>query len=260
MEKLYICIGVHGSGSTSYVQSQLKDGTESIVVPDIQAIKVFENDVDTLYIDNDNLKRSTRAGLYNYCKQKGIEVTALCFLKPLSTLIHNYNTTCGKSISEIIQDYKKLQVPRIGVDCDKIEKVFGNNFNEFRHEFMGNLPHDNPHHKESINEHILMCIENSKTKQLKEISKYHDLGKFICKEFVSENKATYHGHAYVSAMYYLAKIDATNQEKLDNMEVIYQHISAHEGITSKQAKRNKLEPILPLIEEFRQIDDKSRIV
>ena len=60
-------------------------------------------------------------------------------------------------------------------------------------------------------------------------------------------------------MYYLAKIDTTNQEKLDNLEVIYQHISAHEGITSKQAKKNKLEPILSLIEEFRQIDDMSRV-
>lgn len=59
MKKLYICIGVKGSGTSSYVQSQLKEGTESIVVPDIQAIKVFENDTDVLYIDNDNLKRST---------------------------------------------------------------------------------------------------------------------------------------------------------------------------------------------------------
>ena len=167
MKKLYICIGVYGSGSTSYVQSHLKDGEVSIVVPDIQAIKVFENDIDILYIDNDNLKRSTRVGLYNYCKHKGIEVTALCFLKPLSTLIHNYNKDCGRSISEIIQDYKRLQVPRIGVDCDRIEKVFGNNFNEFRHEFMGNLPHDNPNHKESINEHIMMCVQNSPTLRLK---------------------------------------------------------------------------------------------
>ena len=186
MKKLYICIGVYGSGSTSYVQSHLKDGEGSIVVPDIQAIKVFENDTDILYIDNDNLKRSTRVGLYNYCKHKGIEVTALCFLKPLATLIHNYNKDCGKSISEIIQDYKRLQVPRIGVDCDKIEKVYGNNFNEFRHEFLGNLPHDNSNHKESINEHIMMCVQNSPTLRLKEISKYHDLGKFICKEFVSK--------------------------------------------------------------------------
>ena len=129
MRKLYICIGVKGSGVTSYVQSHLKDGTESIVVPTIQAIKVFEEGTDVLYIDNDNLKRNTRAGLYNYCKHKGIEVIALCFLKPLATLIHNYNPDCGKSISEIIQDYKRLQVPRIGVDCDKIEKVYDNNFN-----------------------------------------------------------------------------------------------------------------------------------
>lgn len=260
MKKVYICIGVCGSGSTSYIQSHLKDGEVSIVVPDIQAIKVFENDTDVLYIDNDNLKRSTRVGLYNYCKHKGIEVIALCFLKPLSTLIHNYNKDCRRSISEIIQDYKRLQVPRIEVDCDRIEKVCGNNFNEFRHEFMGNLPHDNPNHEESINEHILMCVKNSNTKQLKEISKYHDLGKFICKEFISEHMATYHNHAFVSAMYYLAKVDVTNQEKLDNLEVIYQHIAVMDDLTEKQIRRNKLENIVPLMLEFREIDKKSRIV
>lgn len=184
----------------------------------------------------------------------------MCFLKPLATLIHNYSSDCGKSISEIIQDYKRLQVPRIGVDCDRIEKVFGNNFNEFRHEFMGNLPHDNPNHKESINEHIMMCVQNSPTLRLKEISKYHDLGKFICKEFVSEHKATYHNHAFVSAMYYLAKIDVTNQEKLDNLEVIYQHIAVMDDLTDKQIKRNKLEKIVPLMLEFREIDKKSRII
>ena len=261
MKKVYICIGVEGSGRTNYVKSKVNNANIiSVVVPDIQAIKVFENDVDVLYINSDNLKRSARAGLYNHCRHKGIEVVALCFLQPLSTLIHNYDNKCRETIPEIIQDYKKLQVPRIGVDCDKIEKVYENNFSEFRHEFMGNLPHDNPYHKESINEHILMCIHNSNTKQLREISKYHDLGKFICKEFVSENHAVYHGHATVSAMYYLAKIDVTNQEKLENLEVIYQHISAHDGLTTKQIKKNKLEPILPLIEEFRQIDDKSRII
>lgn len=260
MRKLYICIGIKGSGTTSYVQSHLKDGEVSIVVPNIQAIKVFEEGTDVLYIDNDNLKRSARAGLYNYCKHRGIEVIALCFLKPLATLIHNYNKECGKSISDIIQDYKILQVPRIGVDCDKIEKVYDNNFNEFRHEFLGNLPHDNPNHKESINEHIMMCVQNSPTLRLKEISKYHDLGKFICKEFVSEHRATYHNHAFVSAMYYLAKIDVTNQEKLDNLEVIYQHIAVMDGLTDKQIKRNKLEKIVSLMLEFREIDKKSRII
>lgn len=61
-------------------------------------------------------------------------------------------------------------------------------------------------------------------------------------------------------MYYLAKIDTTNQEKLDNMEVIYQHISVINDLTDKQIKRNKLEKIVPLMLEFREIDKKSRII
>ena len=260
MKKIYVCIGVNGSGKTTYVQKQLNNGTVSTNELDIQEVKKFlEDDTkSTLYVDSQNLKRRTRRGIYTSVQGK-VEVIALCFLQPLSILIHNFNENNGQTISDVIESYKTLQVPRIGVDCDKIEKVYGNNFNEFRHEFMGNLPHDNPNHKESINEHILMCIQNSKTKQLKEISKYHDLGKFICKEFISEHHAVFRNHDSVSAMYYLAKIDVTNQEKLDNMEVIYQHISAHDGLTEKQIKRNHLQGILDVIEEFRKIDDKSRL-
>ena len=249
MKKIYICIGVNGSGKTTYVEKQLNNETMSISELNIQEVKKFLDD-DTksiLYIDSQNLKRRTRRGIYT-CVQ------------PLSILIHNFDENKGQTISDVIESYKTLQVPRIGVDCDKIKKVYGNNFNEFRHEFMGNLPHDNPNHKESINEHILMCVQNSKTKQLKEISKYHDLGKFICKEFISEHHAVYRNHDSVSAMYYLAKIDTTNQEKLDNLEVIYQHISVINDLTEKQIKRNKLEKIVPLMLEFREIDKKSRIV
>lgn len=261
MKKIYICIGVNGSGKTTYVEKHLNDGTLVINELDIQEVKKFlEDDTkSTLYVDSQNLKRRTRRGIYTSVQGK-VEVIALCFLQPLSILIHNFNENNGQTISDIIESYKTLQVPRVSVDCDRIEKVYGNNFNEFRHEFMCNLPHDNPNHKESINEHIMMCVQNSPTLQLKEISKYHDLGKFICKEFVSEHRATYHNHAFVSAMYYLAKIDTTNQEKLDNMEVIYQHISVINDLTEKQIKRNKLEKIVPLMLEFREIDKKSRIV
>lgn len=56
------------------------------------------------------------------------------------------------------------------------------------------------------------------------------------------------------------RYDGTNQEKLDNMEVIYQHISVINDLTEKQIKRNKLEKIVPLMLEFREIDKKSRII
>ena len=110
MRKLYICIGVNGSGVTSYVQSQLKDGTESIVVPDIQAIKVFENDTDVLYIDNDNLKRSARAGLY---KER-------CIVKitPIHETVEAVKN--GYEIVHTFDVYEKYEKPLVAAGWDVI--------------------------------------------------------------------------------------------------------------------------------------------
>lgn len=106
------------------MQKQLNSETISINDLDIQEVKKFlENDTkQVLYVDNQNLKRKTRRGIYNSI-QCGAEVIALCFLQPLSMLVHNFNENNGQTISDVIESYKTLQVPRIGVDCDKIEKV-----------------------------------------------------------------------------------------------------------------------------------------
>lgn len=66
MKKIYICIGVNGSGKTTYVQKQLNNETLVINELDIQEVKKFlEDDTkSTLYVDNQNLKRRTRRGIY----------------------------------------------------------------------------------------------------------------------------------------------------------------------------------------------------
>lgn len=98
MKKIYICIGVNGSGKTAYVQKQLNNETMSINELDIQKVKKFLEDDSktTLYIDNQNLKRRTRRGIYTSVQGKA-EVIALCFLQPLSMLIHNFSENNGQT-------------------------------------------------------------------------------------------------------------------------------------------------------------------
>lgn len=75
MKKIYICIGVNGSGKTTYVEKHLNDGTLVINELDIQEVKKFlEDDTkSTLYVDSQNLKRRTRRGIYT-CVQGKAEV------------------------------------------------------------------------------------------------------------------------------------------------------------------------------------------
>lgn len=285
MKKVYICIGVAGAGKSTYIKQRLNDKTVWLSSDNIrkelynsltqehneQVFSVMrkrlvdflsDDTKDILYYDATNLNRKKRIALYSLINHKA-EVIALCFLLPLGRILQQNNFKSGQervSDWKVKQMYKALQVPRISVDCDKIEKAYGDNFNEFKQEFADDVKHDSPYHKETVREHINMCIENARTDRLKEIAKYHDLGKFICKEFVSDNRATFKNHEFVSAMYYLAKINVDNQEQLDNMEVIYRHMNAHNEITDKMIKKYKLNNIIDLINEFKRIDDGSRIV
>lgn len=297
--KIEILIGVPGVGKSTYIENKKKHNDlvlssdelrvelglslynqtkeeHNIVFSELHsrlnnAIKTKE--YDTIYYDATNLSRKQRKHLYEEIKRidKNAQVSAVCLLKPLKEILKQNNQRTGwrrVPNQAILQKYKSLQVPRIGVDCDIIEKPYGVNFKEFEDEFNYDLEHDSTYHKETVKEHINMCIENAqKTKNQKmiEIAKFHDLGKNICKEWKDENKeqAKFKSHENVSAMYYLANIDLSKddyKEKLQLMECIYQHIQAHQGFSDKVIQNNKLDKeTLDLIEQFRQIDDSSKI-
>lgn len=69
-------------------------------------------------------------------------------------------------------------------------------------------------------------------------------------------------HQYVGAMYALVKFkDDLSESKLKIVEAIYQHMKAHDGISAKAIKKDKLdEDILALITDFAKIDSASRII
>ena len=76
-------------------------------------------------------------------------------------------------------------------------------------EWLPSLPHDNPHHKETIKEHIYRTMQLAQhyfidIPDLYTIAKYHDLGKFFVRAY-NEDKGyfQYIGHSNLSAYIYL---------------------------------------------------------
>lgn len=260
--------------------------------------------VENVIYDATNINRRRRRALYRNVKawsNNAIEVEIIYFSRPLSYLFQTNSlritSDVDKSIpfSRIRQMYINLQVPRIGSDCDSfrvegtqmfsttpviplkgsVAKTYALATDAMRMELTSLFePHDcAPHHLERIDEHIEMCVENVVKEggdlSLVTVALFHDLGKSVSKKMVEKNgttKATYQGHANVSANYFLNFLEFTveyqpNQADLDIMEAIHQHMNSHQGFGDKNIRNNNLTPdVLDLANRFKEIDSKSRIV
>jgi len=298
---LKILIGVAGVGKDTYVNknkgkndlvlssddirielyNSLKEGNKhngEIFEEMRKRVKENINKYDNIYYNATNLSRKNRRGLYNEFK-KYTDIETILILKPLDTIINQNNKRNGQRRvpeDKVRQMYLSLEVPRINVDTDKITVV--GDYNDFIDEINENInkSHDNPYHKETIKEHIDKTIELSNTETLKEIAKYHDLGKSVArtkanitndaKEFFLNNNGNYYqymGHQKVSAIYYLLnnKEDINNNKyKQDVLEMILRHDDFINGISDKKIKLNNItEDMIKTLKEFLVIDKKSAL-
>jgi metal dependent phosphohydrolase len=241
---------------------------------------------DTIFYDATNLSRKLRKGFYQQFK-KFAEIEAVVLAKPLSTIIEQNSQRVGfaKVPNSVIRRmYESLQVPRISVDCDKIQVV--GEYKDFEDEIaiIKGMKHDSPYHAEDVDTHIQMTIDGAKSQaesthytkdEIVTLAELHDLGKGITKK-PSQSKGVAHdyfvevhgshsmfaNHQYVGAMYALVKFkDDLNESNLKIIEAIYQHMKAHDGLTIKAIKSDKLdEDAVALIEDFAKIDSSSRII
>lgn len=288
--KVYVLIGAPGVGKSTWSNKQenavilssdkirkelyntndlqeVQDNNHHTQVFDVlhkRLMQLVKEDKQDVIYDATNTNRKRRTHLYNEIKRvnETAEVVAVLFLKPLATILEqNKNREHVVPEKDVKKKYVNLVIPKIGLDCDRIERAYGRNFEEFEKEFEGDIAHDTPYHLETVREHINSTIENAETEELKEVAKYHDLGKFITKEVIQNGIARYKNHEVVSAMYYLADLEELTQEKLDLAEVILYHMLAHGKISQKTINRyNLTNRQLELLEQFAVIDDKSRIV
>ena len=267
MKKIIVLVGIKGAGQKEFaptaVSENIRDAVEAYAGNDVTS---------PLYVIDPDGSRRKRRTLYNTAKglNKNIQVDAVFFSK----LLAESDATKG--------DYLALQVPRIGVDCDTLQ-VEGKSFFKFpvtdydlrsvmaaaadglRAELSRiHEGHDNPHHLESIAQHIGMTIHLAPD-NLKEVALFHDLGKSVAKTYYPEKgHSSYKGHANVSAQYYLnylAHHGGLTKTGLMQLEVIHQHMAAHDGISLRNAKSNRLEGhVLHLIDNFLSVDSRAKVI
>lgn len=319
MTKVYVMVGVPGTGKSTYVKKQLEKNDKAIILSsdsirednpgirdnnaDVFAIMnnylkehLKEGYFTNIYYDATNVSRKRRRALYNNIKSwdKNAEVIIVFFSFPYMEAVKRNSKRIGlERVPEhvILRMYKQLQVPRIDVDCDDfivigspifkevndrmenpnvVEDIFDNidNCSYWYSEIkLSDTSHDSKWHVEDIFTHINMTIENSHSKELKQIALFHDLGKGICKEKKEDGYCSYIRHADVGACYYLNYLSLTKYHgkdipsyELDKLEVIRQHMLFHNEIGKKNKENNKLnERIMRLGEEFSQIDEMSKI-
>ena len=261
---------------------------------------VESNYYDEIYYDATNVNRKRRRSLYREIKSwdKEVEVFGVFFSIPLfESLKRNSKRNADEKVPEhtILRMHRQLQVPRVGVDCDEIivkgipifeevdnsvenptrvENIFNNmnHSNKSRHWVaelgLSNTEHScPPWHLEDVFTHINMCIENASSPNLKQVALFHDLAKGITKEKDETGYATYRGHADVGAHYLLNYLGLTKyigssipDHELDKVEVVHQHMNAHNELGQKNIRNNRLSEAVQLnLRVFAEIDSMSKI-
>ena len=240
MNKLYVFMGYPGSGKTTiardfareqgalYLSSDdireelfgFRDQTKhKETFAELEKRALERKDIGNCLIDATNLNRKDRMKTIERYR-KVYELHLFCILRPVDELfdVNELRGMYNQKSEYIPEDvFKrilgKFQLPtfdegwktisfKLNTSKDSIEDCI------FNYNNMEDEDHDNPHHPETIKEHINFtvnhCKRNNLFNWLADLAYYHDLGKFYVKIF-NEEKG-YHqccGHASVSGYIYL---------------------------------------------------------
>lgn len=208
--------------------------------------------VQTLKLDETNrlapLKLKTRADIYRKEKKQNPTTLIKAILYPLTW--DRYQVLVNDNSQTAKNHYLKMQPPVMGVDCDEvalatgteeIENILTQQIRKAVRESSNFDEHDNPHHKETISEHISMVnqfmgvhmalqnklIGDQKPNHLKEYDQivhctsayYHDLGKYWAKTYDPKiGHSRFSGHENLSAVIFFTSSlqGKTHLNKLGN--------------------------------------------
>lgn len=215
--KLILLVGIPGSGKTTYAKNYIEQnpntihlssdairkelyGDENIqgnpgevfALMQKRAVESLNNGSDVLY-DATNITRKDRSGIIGVCP-KFAKIECHIIWAPIEECIKrdaSRERTVGKEV--IDRMLKRFQAPYYDEGIDEIEIIKPEEWDEHKYtDFIFltmNVPHDNPHHTFSIQDH---CIEAYKhlidcgvtDDDLLGAALYHDVGKPYVKAFI----------------------------------------------------------------------------
>ena len=139
------------------------------------------------------------------------------------------------------------------------------------------MPHDNPHHLETIEEHLRWCtkaIEEAGREDISSLGFYHDIGKVYCKEMGEDGVAHFYNHEYVSSYITVCdllysrsydKLTFSDRDKITN-EILYMaslvrwHMELYHGDFSDKQELLFGERMMADLRFFNKIDRRCRRV
>lgn len=251
MATLNIMIGIPGSGKSNYAKKCLiNDNTEYLSSDGIRIeLYGFEdqthNDVvfgtmkkrtlnalrdgkDVIY-DATNLSKKRRSGIISEARKLGAQINAYLCCTPINIILERNITRVERQLpwDKLVQMIQSIEPPMYYEGFDNIYLIDGGMYNDvYDYNFLikecSGYNQDNPHHYETLEEHIKAVTKKAESlgekltlrndaEILRQAARYHDFGKLYTKSF-NDKKGyyVYYGHDKVSTYLYLCHIRKQN--------------------------------------------------
>ena len=247
-----------------------------------RTVSVLENGRSVVY-DATNLTLKSRYFLRNYSPllkiRNKIKVNGILCATPFDVCCErNSNRIRVVPMETITRMLKSFTPPMLseGFDFIVLYKSYEGEASRDWLNFM-NMSHDNPHHLETIEEHLSWCtkaIEEAGREDISSLGFYHDIGKVYCKEIGKDGVAHFYNHECVSS--YITVCDLLYSRSYDNLtfsdrvkitnEILYMaslvrwHMELYHGDFSDKQKLLFGERTMADLRFFNEIDRRCRRV
>ena len=258
--KLIVLVGLPGSGKTTlakklcesedYVRISSDDIREELfgfrdqthndeVFAELDKRVIERSAIGNCIYDATSLSKKTRKKICNKFYKYYSIIKCICILRPINELIEINNTR--KNTKEYIPEdvlsriFTRFELPTADEGFDSIDfHLVTSTDKQFKIADVEDVDHDNPHHNQTLKEHILLTTGAAFTSKsinrdlLETLAYYHDFGKFYCRKYNEEKGYTqYIGHANISAYIYLTDIAIiakfTNYASDNNVPLFHRH-------------------------------------
>ena len=251
MATLNIMIGIPGSGKSNYAKKCLiNDNTEHLSSDDIRIeLYGFEdqthNDVvfetmkkrtlnalregkDVIY-DATNLSKKRRSGIISEARKLSAQINAYLCCTPINIILERNITRVERQLpwDKLVQMIQSIEPPMYYEGFDNIYLIDGGMYNDvYDYNFLikecSNYNQDNPHHYETLEEHIKAVTKKAESlgekltlrndaEILRQAARYHDFGKLYTKSFNDKKgHCVYYGHDKISTYLYLCHVRKQN--------------------------------------------------